>query len=202
MRTEILIYEGFEELDAFGPFEVLAVAGFQPALVTLARVERVSGAYGAVVGPHGVLSEAPDLLVVPGGGWVARHERGAWGEAQRGALPQAIATRHRVGTTLAGVCTGTMLIAAAGLLSARPAVTHRSALEDLAAAGAEVIADARVVDDGEIITAGAVTAGIDLALWLVERRHGKGVASRVADGIEYTRQGEVRLGPAAAPSSR
>ncbi len=44
MRTEILIYEGFEELDAFGPFEVLAVGGLQPAIVTLARVERVSGA--------------------------------------------------------------------------------------------------------------------------------------------------------------
>lgn len=62
MRTEILLYEGFEELDAFGPFEVLAVAGFEPSLVTLAHAERVTGAYGATVVPLGVLGERPARL--------------------------------------------------------------------------------------------------------------------------------------------
>ncbi len=176
MRAEILLYEGFEELDAFGPFEVLAVAAFEPSLVTLAPAERVTGAHNVTVVPH---------------------DRGAWGEAQRDTLPRAIAARHAAGTTLAGVCTGTMLIASAGLLVGRPAVTHRSALDDLAAAGAEVIAGARVVDDGEILTAGGVTAGIDLALRLVERRDGVGAAERAAEAIEYRRDERVHVGPRA-----
>lgn len=196
MKTEILLYEGFEELDAFGPFEVLAVAGFEPSLVTLKPADRVTGAHGAIVVPHAQLGEHPDLLIVPGGGWAARHERGAWGEAQAGALPEAIAARHATGTTLAGVCTGAMLIAAAGILSGRPAVTHRSALEDLVAVGAELVAGARVVDDGDIITAGGVTAGIDLALRLVERQHDTAAAERAAGQIEYAPQGYVHVSPA------
>lgn len=197
MRAEILLYEGFEELDAFGPFEVLAVAAFEPSLVTLAAAERVTGAHNVTVVPHAGLGERPEPLVVPGGGWAARHDRGAWGEAQRDTLPRAIAARHAAGTTLAGVCTGTMLIASAGLLAGRPAVTHRSALDDLAAAGAEVIAGARVLDDGEILTAGGVTAGIDLALRLVERRDGVGAAERAAEAIEYRRDERVHVGPRA-----
>ncbi|HTN23625.1 MAG TPA: DJ-1/PfpI family protein [Solirubrobacteraceae bacterium] len=189
MRTEIVLYEGFEELDTFGPYEVLATAGFAPLLVTLEAVDRVTGAQGAVVVPHGVCSARPDLLVVPGGGWSTRRAEGAWAQAQRGALPAAIAARHRAGATIAGVCTGTMLVAAAGLLLGRPAITHHTALEDLAEAGARVIAGARVVDDGDIVTCAGVTAGIDLALRLVERRFGPAAADAAADAIEYTRQG-------------
>jgi transcriptional regulator GlxA family with amidase domain len=192
MRTEILLYDGFEELDAFGPFEVLAGAGLEPALVTLDAADRVTGRHGAVVVAHAALSDRPDLLVVPGGGWAARRASGAWAEAQRGVLAPVLADRHRAGTLLAGVCTGAMLLAAAGVLLGRPAVTHRSALEDLAAAGARVLAGARVVDDGDVVTCGGVTAGIDLALWLVERRLGASAAERVAAAIEYTRQGAVQ----------
>ncbi|MGI8904321.1 MAG: DJ-1/PfpI family protein [Solirubrobacteraceae bacterium] len=202
MSTEFLLYEGFEELDAFGPFEVLAVGGFAPMLVTLSPADRVTGAHGAVVMAHAALSERPDLLVLPGGGWAARREHGAWGEAQRGTLPRAIRACHDAGTTVAGVCTGGMLLAKAGLLTGRPAVTHRCALEDLAAAGAEVIADARVVDDDDVITCGGVTAGIDLALRLLERRHGGAAAERAAEQIEYRPHGPVHMGPAACGTER
>jgi transcriptional regulator GlxA family with amidase domain len=200
MTTEILLYDGFEELDAFGPFEVLAGAGFAPALVTLAATGRVTGHHGAVVVPDGVLSEHPGLVVVPGGGWVTRGEQGAWAEAERGALPRALAARHRGGATLAGVCTGTMLLAAAGLLLGRPAITHHTALEDLAQAGARMVPGARVVDDGDIVTCAGVTAGIDLALWLVERRHGASAAGRAAAAIEYVPQGEIHRAGAALPA--
>jgi len=198
MKTEIVLYEGFEELDAIGPFEVLAAAGFEPALVTLEQADRVTGAHGAVVVPRAALDERPDLLVVPGGGWAARREHGAWEQAQRGTLPRAIAARHATGTVLAGVCTGAMLIAAAGILAGRPAITHHAALGDLTAAGCDVIAGARVVDDGDILTSGGVTAGIDLALWLVQRRYGTPAAERAAESIEYERQGIVHVSPAAA----
>jgi transcriptional regulator GlxA family with amidase domain len=72
-----------------------------------------------------------------------------------------------------------MLLAAAGLTRGRPAVTHHDALSDLAATGTHVIEDARVVDDGDLLTAAGVTSGLDLALWIIER----GYAGRPAERL-------------------
>src|SRR6185295_8781358 len=140
---------------------------------------------------HGVLAEAPDLLVVPGGGWLSRAPRGAWAEVQHGALPAAIAKRHKAGSVVAGVCSGAMLLAASGMLQGRPAVTHRGALEELGQSGSDVHPEARVVDDGDVLTASGVTSAIDLALHIVERERGEEAASRGARRIEYELQGPV-----------
>jgi transcriptional regulator GlxA family with amidase domain len=78
-----------------------------------------------------------------------------------------------------------MLLAAAGLLSGRPAVTHHTALDDLRAAGADVRDGERVVDDGDIVTAAGVTSGIDLALHLVRQARGDAVARAAAREIEW-----------------
>jgi len=187
MSTEILLYDGFDELDAMGPFEVLANGGFEPRLVSIDGSD-ATGSHGARIGVDGALTEAPDLLVVPGGGWGDRAPMGAWAEAQRGEIPSAIAERHRAGSTIASVCTGAMLLATAGLLTGRPAVTHHLALDELEEAGADVKRDSRVVDDGDILTAGGVTSGIDLALWLIERERGADAANAVAREIEHTRR--------------
>jgi transcriptional regulator GlxA family with amidase domain len=187
MRTEILLYDGFDELDAFGPFEVLSNGGFEPRFVTVHGAESVTASHGARVLVDGTLSDDAELVVVPGGGWGDRAPQGAWTEAQRGDLPRAIAERHRGGARIASVCTGAMLLASAGLLQGRPAVTHHVALDELEEAGADVKRDARVVDDGDILTAGGVTSGIDLALWIVEREHGTDAADAVAREIEHTR---------------
>jgi transcriptional regulator GlxA family with amidase domain len=197
METEILLYDGFDELDAFGPFEVLANGGFEPRFVTLDGRDSVTASHGARVLVDGAFGESPDLLVVPGGGWGDRAAKGAWGEAERGDIPRAIAERHRGGTIVASVCTGAMLLASAGLLAGRPAVTHHVALDDLEEAGADVKRDARVVDDGDILTAGGVTSGLDLALWIVERERGADVANLVAREIEHTRSAVLRAGAAA-----
>jgi putative intracellular protease/amidase len=193
MQTEILIYEGFDELDAIGPFEVLRL--LTPTLVTLKPTKTVTGSQGLTLIPHATLSKAPGLLIVPGGGWLDRSEHGAYAEYLGGEILTAITERHARGTTIASVCTGAMLLAKAGLLNGRPAVTNHAALEELAAEGAQVVAHARVVDDGEIITAGGVTAGIDLALWLVERELGPSVAARIAGEIEHPRIGMVWRAP-------
>jgi transcriptional regulator GlxA family with amidase domain len=187
MRTEILLYDGFDELDAFGPYEVLSHGGFEPRFVNLTGADVVTAANGARILVDGQLSDEADLVVVPGGGWTKRPPAGAWAEAQRGDIPAALAERHRAGATIATVCTGALLAATAGLLDGRPAVTHHSDLDDLEAAGADVKRDARVVDDGDILTAGGVTSGIDLALWLVERERGAELADEVAREIEHTR---------------
>jgi transcriptional regulator GlxA family with amidase domain len=106
-------------------------------------------------------------------------------------MPAAIAERHAAGSVIAGVCTGVMLLAASGMLRGRPAVTHNGALEDLLAAGAEVHPDGRVVDDGDVLTAGGVTAAIDLALHIVRRERGAGAAHAGARRIEHRPQGPV-----------
>jgi transcriptional regulator GlxA family with amidase domain len=115
-------------------------------------------------------------------------------------MPAAIAAAHRSGAVVATICTGAMLATAAGLTKGRPGVTHHGALDDLRAAGAQVV-EARVVDDGDLVTAGGVTSGIDMALWLVERHFGAELADTVAAEIEHPRHGEVwrsRPGPSPA----
>jgi transcriptional regulator GlxA family with amidase domain len=191
MRTEILIYDGFDELDVFGPFEVLAGAGFDVALVTHPATDRVATARQVTVVPHRELSDRAELLVVPGGGWTGRRPKGAWAEVQRGVLPPVIAQRHAAGTRIAAVCTGAFLLAAAGLLDGRPAITHSRALDDLEAMGIRVVRDARVVDDGDIITAGGVTSGLDLALWIIEQEKGREAAADVAAEIEHRRDERI-----------
>jgi transcriptional regulator GlxA family with amidase domain len=184
--TEILIYEGFDELDAIGPFEVLSLLA--PKLVTLEPTGTVTASHGLTLVPHATLSQTPELLIVPGGGWAARNEKtGAYAEYLRGEIPVAIAERHARGAIIASVCTGAMLLAKAGLLKGRPAVTHHTALEDLRAAGADVRPDARWVDDGDILTAGGVTSGIDLALHLLERFRGAGIARAAERLLEHRR---------------
>lgn len=192
MNIDILLFNGFDELDAIGPYEILAGAGqvtgrLAVRLVTCDGAPAVTASHGTRIEPHGVLSAAPDLLVVPGGGWNDRRPDGIRYEVQRGELPRAIAGRHGAGTTVASACTGAMLVAAAGLLDGRPATTHHSALEDLRAAGATVIEGARVVDDGDVLSAGGVTSGLDLALWILERELGAKVAAAAAGELEYER---------------
>jgi transcriptional regulator GlxA family with amidase domain len=97
---------------------------------------------------------------------------------------------HDGGTAIATVCTGGMVAAAAGLTNGRPGTTHHAALEELRASGAHVIA-ARVVDDGDLIMAGGVTSGIDLALWLVEREAGAEIAAAVTEEMEYPRSAAI-----------
>ena len=206
MNVDVLLYDGFDELDGIGPYEVFDYAADfagegdgragRVRYVTLDERDSVTASHGTRIGVDGVLAEpgaadAPDLLVVPGGGWSARDEEAsAWAEAQKGDVPRALADHYAGGTRIASVCTGSMLLAAAGVTDGRRAVTHAAAIDELRESGADVV-DARVVDDGDLLSAGGVTSGIDLALYVVEREFGRGVADRVATVIEYERRYEV-----------
>src|SRR3954470_19995908 len=198
MRIEILLYDGFDELDGIAPYEVLRTAeeygaGIHAELVGAYGAGTVTASHGTRIAVAGGLSDAADMVMVPGGSWNSRGERGAWAEAQRGELPAALAAAQQRGARMASVCTGAMLLAAAGITKGRPATTHHVAIDDLRASGA-VIVDARVVDDGDVITAGGVTSGLDLALLIVERQAGREIADRVAREIEYDRRFEPSSG--------
>ena len=187
MQTEILIYDGFDELDAIGPFEVLSP--LKPKLVTLKPTDTVTASHALTLIPHATLSKAPGLLIVPGGGWLARNEQtGAYAEYLRGDIPAAIAERHARGSdNCERLHRRNCSSPKAGLLDGRPAITHHTALDDLRAAGADVQPHARWVDDGDILTAGGVTSGIDLALHLLERFLGAEAAQRREHVLEHRR---------------
>lgn len=192
MLVDIVVYDGLDEMDALGPMEVMRSAGEAGAALTVRLVTRtpqslVTGAYGLRFVPDGtfVLGEA-NIIVVTGGGWAARADSGAWGEVQRGDWLPLLADAAKTADVVAGVCTGTMLLAHAGIIGSRRAGTHHTAWEDLRATGATLVKD-RVVDDGNLVTSGGVTSGIDLSLWLVEREFGADLAERAAARMEYPR---------------
>jgi transcriptional regulator GlxA family with amidase domain len=195
MNAEILLFDGFDELDALGPWEVLSGLSavrddVTVRFVTLEGAREVRADHGAVIRSHAALSERPDVLLVPGGGWFDRTPDGAWAQAQRGDIPAAIAARHAAGTTVASVCTGALLLAAAGILDGRRATTNPGALDDLRARGTIDVIATRVVDDGDILTAGAPACGLDLALHLVERIGGPELAEAAARELQYERSSD------------
>ena len=174
-----------------GPLETLRAASraapFDVRLVTCDGQELVRGSYGVEFRPDGGHRADADILVVPGGGWNARAERGAWAEARSGRWTPLIQGAAQAGAVLAGVCTGAMLLASAGVVAGRRATTHHDAWPELEAAGARLVRE-RVVDDGDLVTAGGVTSGLDLGLWLLERFASPALADRVAGALDYQRQ--------------
>jgi transcriptional regulator GlxA family with amidase domain len=195
MDIDIIVFDGFDELDAIAPFEVLRNAeelgaDLHPALVGLHGPGEITAAHGTRLTVERGVSDRAGMLLVPGGGWNSRSRRGARAEVARGDLPALLRREHARGSTIAAVCTGGMVLAAAGITRGRPATTHRLAQDELRASGAEVV-DARVVDDGDVLTAGGVTSGLDLALHIVERFAGAEIAGLVAAEIEPERAGEV-----------
>ncbi|MCU0312291.1 MAG: DJ-1/PfpI family protein [Acidimicrobiales bacterium] len=191
-RVDIVVYDGIDELDAVGPLEVLRSAVADGAdldvrLVTRLPSRQVTGTFGLRIEPDGMFEPgAAGVVVVPGGGWATRADRGTWGEVRRGDLGPMLARCAEDGALMASVCTGAMLLAHAGIIGERPATTHHAARAALFDTGAQVL-DERVVDDGDLITAAGVTSGIDLGLHLVERLVGPAAAEKAAVRLEHTR---------------
>jgi putative intracellular protease/amidase len=181
MQVAIPIYEGFTALDAIGPYEVLQnVPGNE---IVFCAPE--AGSYRTEQNQLGLSADVsfaevtePDIVVVPGGlgnrRWVVGpNEYTEW-----------LAAVHETTTWTTSVCTGSLLLAAAGILDGVDAATHWAARDALAGLGANPVAE-RVVERGKIVTAAGVSSGIDMALRLVERIHGEPVAQAVQLAIEY-----------------
>jgi transcriptional regulator GlxA family with amidase domain len=197
LRVQVVLFPGVEELDLAAPYEVLSASDHftdrdvKVRYVTLDGPRTVTAAFGTRLhADHRWAPEEADLLIVPGGGYARREDPGVWAEIRRGALPRALAAARRPGLTIAGLCTGVMLLSAAGLTRGRPCTTHHRAQPDLVEQGG-VLKKARVVDDGDLVTAGGVTSGLDLALWLVRRELGVDAALGLESMLEYEARGTV-----------
>ncbi|MFJ5840570.1 DJ-1/PfpI family protein [Streptomyces shenzhenensis] len=187
LRVQILLYDGVEEQDFIGPRDVFghAVQAGGEVETTLVRPSapgEVTCFFGTkVTVPAAWEPTDTDLLIVPGGGDQLINDPD---------VLQNLVRAQEAGVIVAGVCTGVMVLSAAGLTKGRPCTTHHLAKAELAAQGGRVI-DARVVDDGNLVTAGGVTSGIDLALWLITRECGASVAIGVESIMEYEQRGAV-----------
>lgn len=184
----IFVFEGAEELDFAGPYEVLAAwAQTWPdddvEVFTLAREPGVvTCAKGLRVEPQHTWAGAPelDVVVYPGGEGNRRHI----GDE---AIGEWLHNLQAGGTLMTSVCTGALVYADAGLLDGRPATTHWMFLDLMQSLGKDIEArpDSRFVDDGDVVTSAGVSAGIDMALHLVARLHSIERAKEVRRAIQY-----------------
>ena len=184
----ILLFDGAEELDAIGPWEVLSywVRTHPEDGYSVSCLSKSGGpvrcAKGLIVQAEHSYTNVPPLevLVYPGG-------EGTRPQLRDEAQLDWVRRQRESGALMTSVCTGSLVFAAAGLLSGRPATTHWVALDLLRELdpSIEVRDDARFVDDGDVITAAGVSAGIDMALHLVDRLAGTPRAREVRRGIQY-----------------
>jgi putative intracellular protease/amidase len=195
MEIAIVLYDRLTALDAIGPYEVLS-------RLPAAKLSFVAHEPGPVRTDNGMLTliaeraladvSNPDIVLVPGG-------PGEVAERAGGPVLEWLTAVHDTTTWTTSVCTGSLVLAAAGLLTGRRATSHWLALEELRALGAEPVSE-RVVFDGKLVTAAGVSAGIDMALALAEAVAGRQVAQAIQLGIEYDPQPPLDAGsPQKAP---
>jgi transcriptional regulator GlxA family with amidase domain len=204
--AQIILFDGFDPLDVIAPFEVLA-AGSDAAggaidvrLVALdAPGPVVSGTRGlALTATHALDPEAPGIVILPGASGPTVGDPDAvrtipviLAGLGATALPDLMRRAFRAPDTIvATVCGGGLALGMMGLLEGRTAVTHHLGNDVLEATGTTVVR-ARVVDDGDLVSSGGVTSGLDLALHLLERELGPRIAHAVEVLFEHERRGTV-----------
>jgi transcriptional regulator GlxA family with amidase domain len=182
----LLIFDGAEELDFAGPWEVFTVSAMlrdhgDTAVLIAQRPGAVRCAKGMQVLPDCILNDHPplDVLLVPGGMGTRR-------EVSNPALTGWITKVSAGAAWVTSVCTGALLLHEAGPARGRRVATHHAFEDTLPARGdVTVVRDARYVVDGNLVTSAGVSAGIDMALWLTGRIHGRDHARAVRRYIQY-----------------
>jgi transcriptional regulator GlxA family with amidase domain len=183
-QIAIVVYPGFTALDFIGPYEVLRN-------LPDAEVRFLWHEPGPITADSGVLvigathsfdeTPSPDILLIPGGMTTIEHARDE-------KLLDWVRRAHETATWTASVCSGSVILAAAGLLDGKRATSHWLALSALKALGAKPVSDERIVHEGDIVTSAGVSAGIDLAMWLAGQIAGEDRAKTIQLVIEYDPQ--------------
>jgi len=204
LTVQIVLFEGFDLLDAMAPYEVFSAASLHADRALSVRFVTAEGPRSVASGMNGLKIEASaglnprlaGIILVPG---AAGDADGDGPDSVPAILGRAMNTEitdfmrqafEQKDIVVATVCGGSLMLAMGGLLEGRRAVTHRLGMEVLGATGA-VPVPARVVDDGNLVTGGGVTSGLDVALYLVERELGPRIAHEVERLFEYERRGTV-----------
>ncbi|QZA08017.1 DJ-1/PfpI family protein [Mycolicibacter heraklionensis] len=184
MQIAVVLYPGFTALDFIGPYEVLR-------WLPDAQVRFVWHEPGPITADSGVLvvgathsfdeTPSPDVILIPGGMTTMEHARDE-------KLLDWVRAAHRTATWTASVCSGSVVLGAAGLLTGKRATSHWMALPALKTFGATAVGDERIVHEGDIVTCAGVSAGIDLGLWLAGQIGGEGRAKAIQLSMEYDPQ--------------
>jgi putative intracellular protease/amidase len=184
MQIAIVVYPGYTALDFIGPYEVLRN-------LPDAEVRFLWHEPGPIAADSGVLligathsfdeTPSPDVILIPGGMSTMEHARDE-------KLLDWVRRAHQTASWTASVCSGAVILAAAGLLEGKRATSHWLALPALKALGATPVSDERIVHEGKIVTSAGVSAGIDLAMWLAGQIAGEGRAKTIQLAIEYDPQ--------------
>jgi transcriptional regulator GlxA family with amidase domain len=197
MQIAIALFERFTMLDAIRPYQVLAgLPGAEVSFVASqpGPVTDDSGSHRVEAGAAFADLPRPDIIVVPGGPGEASHRDG-------GPLRDWLLAADATSQWTTSVCTGSLVLAGAGLLAGRRATSHWLAMDQLRVLGAEPVSD-RIVFDGKYVTAAGVSAGIDMSLALAGRIAGDATAQTIQLGIEYDPQPPYDAGsPVKAPAA-
>jgi transcriptional regulator GlxA family with amidase domain len=184
MQLAIMLYPGFTALDFIGPYESLR-------MLPDTEVRFVWHEPGPITADSGVLvvgathsfdeTPSPDVILIPGGFTTMEHARDE-------KVLDWVRRAHETATWTASVCSGSIILAAAGLLKGKRATSHWAALSALNALGVKSVGDERIVQEGNIATCAGVSAGIDLGLWLTGRIGGESRAKAIQLSMEYDPQ--------------
>ena len=191
MQIAILLYNRFTVLDAIGPYQVLSgIPGAETVFVAEQPGPIRDEVGSLVLSAQASLADVPrpDVVVVPGG-------PGQNDQMQDGPVHEWLRAADQTSTWTTSVCTGSLILAGAGLLAGRRATTHWLAMDELGALGAKPVGD-RVVSDGKYVTAAGVSSGIDMALTLAGRLAGDETAQAIQLMIEYDPQPPYDAGSA------
>ena len=196
MQIAILLYDRFTVLDAIGPYQVLSGIPDAEVVFVAEHPGPIRDQVGSLVlsAPAGLADvPRPDIVVVPGG-------PGQNDQMQDGPVHEWLRAADQASTWTTSVCTGSLILAAAGLLAGRRATSHWTALDELGSLGVTPVSE-RVVFDGKYVTAAGVSAGIDMGLTLAGRVAGDETAQAIQLMIEYDPQPPYDAGsPDRAPA--
>jgi putative intracellular protease/amidase len=188
VRAQVVLFDGFDPLDVIGPYETLVAGGIQAELVTVEGAREVPAGLNLLsLKATAQLTAQAGLVVVPGA--AAPDEATTIAVLSAAAATLAPAWRE-TNAIVATVCGGSLVLAMAGLIKGRNATTNHLGLHALGPMGVNAVR-ARIVDDGDLVTAAGVSSGLDLGLYLVEREIGAQKALELETLFAHERRGTV-----------
>ena len=186
MKAQVVLFDGFDPLDAIGPYETLTAGGVRTELVTAEGAREVPAGLSLLsLKATARLDPGADVIIVPGAAALQDEEVFALLSAGAATVGPALRETKAI---IATVCGGSLLLGIAGLIKGRNATTNHLGLHALESMGVNAVR-ARIVDDGDLVSAAGVSSGVDLGLYLIDREIGAQQALQVEELFAHERRG-------------